>query len=238
MGRDELTFTDHLEELRWRFIRVFIVFSLAAAISFPFAKPILEFLIFPLGRTFFFTPMEAFWVRLKLSLFLGTLLVFPYLLWELWGFVAKGLLPHEKKYFLIYLPFSLIFFFLGIVFGYSFVLPLCLRFFLGFGSTTLQPMISINSYVSFLLGLLLSFGVVCELPVALLFLSHVGWVTPDFLIHKWRYAVVSVFVLAAVLTPPDVFSQLLLVIPIFLLYGVSIFFARVGTSWRRRRSSL
>ena len=184
------------------------------------------------------SPSEAILVHLKLDLFLSIVVILPYFLWEGWRFVAAGLFPGEKKFFFIYSPFAFLAFCGGASFAFFVVLPLTLRFFMAFGSPELQPMISIGSYVSFASSLLLSFGVIFELPVAVLFLSHLGVVTPSLLVEKWRYVVVFIFVFSAVFTPPDVLSQLLMALPLLALYYFSIFFAHLGSRWRRKVAPL
>ena len=235
MAQENLPLSEHLEELRWRLLRSSFLLLLTTFLSCFFVKSFLRFLIQPLGKTFYLSPSEAVLVHLKVALFLGFSLGFPYFLWEAWRFVSAGLLPDEKKFFFIYFPFALLAFFAGLLFAFFIVLPLCLRFFLSFGSDSLQPMISIGSYVSFMSGLVFSFGLTFELPVVILFLSHLGLVTPSFLMDQWRYIVVAIFVIAAVVTPPDVLSQMLLALPLLVLYGMSLFLSHLGSSWRKGR---
>lgn len=239
MDGEKLPLRNHLEELRWRSLRILIVFLITSSFSLFFVKTILEFLLLPWGRAVvYLSPTEALFAYLRLTVLSGLILTFPYFLWESWGFVSKGLLPHEKKYFLIYFPFSLGAFCLGVLLAFRIILPLFLQLILRIGSDSLQPMISVGQYLSFVATLLLSFGVLFEFPVAVLFLSHVGLLTPSFLIEKWRHILVLAFILGAVLSPPDVLSQIVIAIPFLFLYGVSILFSHLGIRLREKSRPL
>lgn len=185
-------------------------------------------LIKPAGKLVFIAPQEAFVTYIKVSLIAGIFLAFPVLIWQVWRFVSAGLTGTEKKYFLYYAPFSFMLFFIGSAFAYFVILPIGMRFLLGFATDSLQPMISVSKYVSFAGMLLLAFGVVFELPLVVLFLTKIRLVTPEFLKRKRKQSILIIFIVAAILTPPDMVTQCLMAGPLILLYEISILFSRLG----------
>jgi sec-independent protein translocase protein TatC len=178
---------------------------------------------------YFFSPTEAFWTTLKVSFFSGLALAFPVVLFELWRFVAPGLYSHERRYALPFIVCGTLFFGAGLVFSHFIVLPFALEFLIGFGAAHgLRPMLSIGLYVDFYLKVMLAFGVVFEMPIAIVLLAKLGLVTPEFLARHRRYAVLANAVLAAVLTPTaDVFNMLLMMIPLLVFYELGIIGARL-----------
>ncbi len=241
----EMSFLDHLEELRWRLVRSIIAVMLGGVLAFLFSDYVLDFLLKPFrtavrmhaeaagnsgaeaaAQLIFLAPTEGFMVRIKLALFAGIFISLPYVLWQMWQFVAPGLLEHEKKYIPRIVAFSTFFFFLGAYFCYEVVLRYGLNFLLGYQSADLVAQISIREYLKFVTLLILTFGIVFEMPVLTYFLTRMGLVTPEFMRQKRRYSIVLIFALAAIITPPDVFTQLMLALPLFVLYEVSIWVSK------------
>jgi len=223
----EMTLIEHLTELRARLIRAFLAIGIGFVITYSFSLKIFEILKKPVGELVFLSPTEAFFTRLKVSLFAGFLLALPYILWEVWGFIAIALRRHERKYTVIFIISALAFFILGGSFGFFIILPLGLKFLLGYGLPGVNPMISVGKYVSFVIGVILVFGTVFEMPLFFLFLAKLGVVTPKFMSKNRPYIVLIIFILAALLTPPDVVTQVLLALPMLLLYEISLVLVKI-----------
>jgi sec-independent protein translocase protein TatC len=180
-------------------------------------------------RLVFIAPTEAFFVNLKVAFYAGLILSVPLLLFQVWKFVAPGLYEQERRYSFPFLIVSTILFLLGAAFAYMVVLPIALHFLIAQGGELWQPNITLSNYLSFCMRLILAAGLIFEFPVLVYFLAKVGVVTPEFLVQNRKYALLAAFIVSAILTPPDVFSQVLLAVPLFLLFEVSIFVAkRVG----------
>jgi sec-independent protein translocase protein TatC len=223
-----MTIIEHLEELRRRLLIALAALGVGAAVSFVYVDRLLAFLIRPVGRLVFLAPTEAFFVRVKVALLAGVFLSLPVLLYQLWRFISVGLTPSERRYALWLLPPALGLFVGGAAFALVVIVPIGVRFLLSYQTPQLEPMISVGAYTSFVTAFLLAFGLVFELPIVLVFLTKIGLVTPASLAAGRRYAIVAIVVAAAVLTPGgDVFSQLLMAIPTYLLYEVSIWIARI-----------
>ncbi|GIW43580.1 MAG: Sec-independent protein translocase protein TatC [Candidatus Binatia bacterium] len=230
--------TAHLEELRWRLIKALVGIGAAFLLCYQFAELLFGFLTQPLYSASFLggdNPghsvnligtgvVEAFFTKLKVALIAGVFLSSPVTFYQLWRFVAPGLYPHEKRYALPFVFFASFFFVAGAAFCYQLVLPVGYRFFLDqYATIGVRPELRISEYLSFTARMLLAFGATFELPVMTFFLARAGVVTHRTMLGYWRYAVVGIFVSAAVLTPgPDVASQLLMATPLLVLYGASI----------------
>jgi sec-independent protein translocase protein TatC len=224
---DKLPFTEHLEELRHRLIVSLAGVAIGFAASYGFSERILLFLQRPMPtHLVFIAPTEAFFVNLKVALYAGIFLSTPLILFEVWKFVAPGLYEHERRYSLPFLLISTLLFLMGGVFAYLVVLPLALHFLIAQGGELWRPNITLSSYLSFCIRLIMAAGLIFEFPVLIYFLSKVGVVTPAFLVKNRKYALLAAFVVAAVLTPPDVFSQVLLAVPLYALFEASIFVAK------------
>lgn len=170
---------------------------------------------------------EAFITKVKISLVAGVVLVSPIIFWQIWGYVVPALHQNEKRAMLTLLPASLILFAIGITFAYLTVFRFAAKFLLLVAGEGLEAMISVSRYVSFLLGFLLPFGLMFQLPLVILFLTRIGIVSPSFLVAKRKYVMVGSFVLGALLTPPDIISQVFMGTTLILLYEISIFISRL-----------
>jgi sec-independent protein translocase protein TatC len=235
MSESTMSLIEHLEELRQKIIKIILAVLLGTIISFVFFNDIiLEIITKPIaGKDLSLvqlTVTEAFLTKLKVSVLTGTIITIPYTAWQIWSFVLPALYSHERKYIYMITPFSAFLFTAGIVFAYFVVLPLALIFFISQGGGSLVPMLSFARYVSFVLGFLLPFGLVFQLPLAVIFLTKIGVIDYKFLKSKRKYAILIIFIVAAVLTPPDVISQVLMAAPVLVLYEISILI-----SWIIRR---
>lgn len=211
-----------------------IAIGVAFAIAYAFIKQIVEILMRPLlqalptGSSLIFTAVpEAFFMYLKAALLAGVFFSFPFILYQIWAFVSPGLYEREKKYVLPYIFVSSFFFIIGAVFCYFIVFPIIFRFFLSFSSEFIRPLPAIREYLSFTIKLLLAFGLLFQWPAMILFLARMGVVTPKALSQNRKYAILAIFVVAAILTPPDLVSQLLLAGPLLLMYEISIWMAKI-----------
>ncbi len=229
---EELPVTEHIEELRQRIFKSIIALVVGFLIAWPFRKDILLFLEKPLpedlrGKLIFLSPPEAFFTALKVSFFAGVLIALPFVLYQAWKFIEPGLYEHEKKFILPFIFFSLLFFFGGASFAYFVILPFGLRFLLGFMGDLLTPQITVGSYISFVIQMILAFGFVFLLPVVVWLLSKLGVINYRMLENNRKYAILFIFVIAAVLTPPDIFSQVMMALPLLGLYELSIWIAKI-----------
>ncbi len=231
----EMTLIEHLTELRARLIRSFLAIGIGFIITYSFSLKIFDVLKRPIGKLVFLSPTEAFFTRLKVSFFAGFLLALPYILWEIWGFIAIALKRHERKYTVIFIISALVFFVLGGSFGFFVILPLGLKFLLGYGLPGVNPMISVGKYTSFVIGVILVFGTVFEMPLFFLFLAKLGIITPKFMSKNRPYIVLIIFILAALLTPPDVVTQVLLALPMLLLYELSLIIVKIVVRKKREK---
>lgn len=228
------SFVSHLLELRnrllWALGAVLAVFIVAA----PFANQLYEFLAAPLmsalpeGNSMISTqPHGPFFVPFKFAFAFSVAIVMPYLLYQLWSFVAPGLYSHEKKLAVPILVSSSLLFYLGILFAYFAVFPIIFAFFAGSAPEGVSVMTDINMYLSFVLKLFFAFGLAFEVPVATVLLVKAGVTTPDSLSSKRPYIIVGAFAVGMLLTPPDIFSQTMLAIPVWILFELGLYFSRI-----------
>ncbi len=223
----EMGFLDHLEELRGRIIKSLFSIILFSIGAYFFSEKLIDFVTGPISEVYFMAPTEAFSTRIKISLIAGVIISVPVIFYHAWKFIVPGLFEREIKLLVPAVLSSTVFFLIGAIFCFLFVLPLSMKFLLGFGTEKLKPMIKIKDYISFVSYMVLAFGSVFELPVISYFLGKVGIITPRTLIKGRRYAITAILVLAAVITPPDVFSQMMLAGPLYFLYEVSILVLKI-----------
>ncbi|HEX5816657.1 MAG TPA: twin-arginine translocase subunit TatC [Methylomirabilota bacterium] len=236
---DKMPFMEHLGELRVRIMRSLYAVLVGLVIAFPFSERITEFLMRPvttLGHKLVFTaPAEAFWVQMKVALITGVFISAPGILWQVWAFIAPGLHKHERKYAAPFVIIGSLMFVGGGAFALLVVTPYAIEFLLSYARATLQPMITIENHVGFILKFTLAFGLVFELPLILTILARMGVVTPKMLARNRKYAILGAFIVSAILTPtPDMFNQSLMAGPLILLYEVGIVCARI---FGRRRAA-
>ncbi|MDM8552924.1 twin-arginine translocase subunit TatC [Desulfobacterales bacterium HSG2] len=231
---DKLPFTSHLEELRSRLITCFLAVFIGFGISYIFKEHLFQILIRPLvtvmgkGDKLVFTGLpEAFFTYLKVALLSGLMLAAPVILYQFWMFVAPGLYTRERRLLIPVVTLSSVFFVGGALFGYFIVFPFGFKFFLGFANETIRALPSMKEYLSFSSKLLLAFGLVFELPLILTFMARLGMVSVELLKKNRKYALILFFIGAAILTPPDVVTQIMMAFPLMLLYEVSILGARI-----------
>ena len=225
---DDFSFLDHLDELRSRLITSCLTVVITSCLFYSFyLDPFLNFLIKPVGSLVFTSPAGAFSARVHVSILGGVFLALPVIFYQVWQFVAIALKPQERTYLGIFVPASILFFFAGVCFGYFVMVPMATRFLLGFSSSNLVPMITVDNYISYVGTFVLGSGITFELPLVLLFLTKIGIATPAFLIHQRRYAIIAILIVSAVLTPPDVVSQLLMAVPLIILYEIGIIVSKM-----------
>jgi sec-independent protein translocase protein TatC len=237
----EMQFFDHLEELRWRVIKCAIAVVAFAVPCGIYWKQIFDIvMIYPLRfinphpKLIFTSPSEAVVISFQIAVFGGLIVAAPVVFYQLWRFISPGLYKNEKRMVLPTVIASTIFFLMGILFCY-FTFPLVMNFLVSYAGNRIDPMFKANDYFGFLLKLSISFGVVFELPVISFVLAKMGIITAGFLIKHIRYAIVIIFIIAAVLTPPDVFSQCILAAPLLVLYGLSILVAAVASKKKKEK---
>lgn len=233
MPNEKQPFLTHLEELRNRLIVCAIAIGIGFVISYIFSKQLFSFLILPLTEVLpadshlIFTNLpEMFIAYIKVALIAGIILAIPVIFYELWMFLAPALYRREKGYLIPFVLFSSILFLVGSLFGYFVVFPYGFKFFIGFATEDIQALPSVKQYFSFTIRLLLAFGVVFELPVVVFFMTKIGLITPDSMKRFRKFAILSSFILSAILTPPDVATQIMMALPIIILYEVSILISK------------
>lgn len=231
---DKAPFTEHLEELRSRLIVCFVAVGIGFVVSYFFKEKLFELLMKPLtdvmgeGDQLIFTNLpEAFFVYLKTAFLAGVMLAAPVILYEFWKFVAPGLYKKERKLLLPVVFLCSFFFIGGALFGYFIVFPYGFKFFLGFATEYIRPLPSMKEYFSLASKLLIAFGVVFELPLIVTLLSRLGFVSVGFLKKNRKYALLLFFVGSAMLTPPDIITQIMMALPLMLLYEISIIGAKI-----------
>jgi sec-independent protein translocase protein TatC len=231
---EKLPFTSHLEELRKRLIISFVAVGIGFAASYGFKEYLFTILVHPLmkvmqeGDTLIFTGLpEAFFTYLKVAFLSGLMIASPIIIYQFWMFVAPGLYTKEKRLLLPIIFLSSVFFIGGALFGYFIVFPWGFKFFLGFATEQIRPLPSMKEYLGFSAKLLLAFGLVFELPLVLTFLAKLGVVSVEFLKKQRKYAILLFFAGSAILTPPDVVTQVMMALPMMLLYEISIIGAKI-----------
>lgn len=261
-GRGLLDFkmplTEHLVELRKRILVSLSAVLVAFCVCFFFSEQIFTVLTMPLKGYFtflrsypywdfvrrkeafslvFLSPTEAFWAHIKISMIAGLVISVPVIFHQFWKFISPGLLEKEKKYVAPFVFSGTMLFLIGAAFCFLVILPFAIQFLLTYKTASLTPLISVGNYMDFCLKFILAFGLIFELPLIIVILTRIGVVTPETLAKKRKYAILVAFIAAAILTPtPDAFNQVLMAVPIILLYEVGILLSRLFV--RKRRQSV
>jgi len=230
----KMSLTEHLIELRKRLTNSLIALGIGFFICYYFKDWLFSFLtkpltdVLPKSSYLIYTGLtQAFFTYVKIAIFASLILTSPFIIYQVWKFISPALLPEEKKYVVPFVFFSTLLFLSGVLFGYFVVLPTAFEFFVSFNNQYLKAMISFSDYLSFLVTFLLGFGLSFQLPILIFFLAKLGIVTDKQLSKNRKYAILLIFIAAAVLTPsPDALSQVLMAIPLMFLYEVSIFVAK------------
>ncbi|MDW5289848.1 twin-arginine translocase subunit TatC [Formosa sp. PL04] len=264
---NEMSFLDHLEELRWHLIRATLAVMIAAVIAFIAKGFIFDTLIFGPTKPSFFTydilcrvsnylglddsfcfneaafeiqsrtMAGQFSAHIWTAITAGFIIAFPYILYELWRFISPGMHPSERNNSRGFIFISSILFFLGVLFGYYVICPLSINFLGTYQvSEKVHNDFDLSSYISLIRSSVIACGIIFELPIIIYFLAKVGIITPEFLKKYRKYALVIVLVVSAVITPPDIASQIIVAIPVLILYEVSIFIAQFVTRKERKKS--
>jgi sec-independent protein translocase protein TatC len=230
----EMSFLDHLEELRWRVIYSLIGIVVGAVVLWFFIDPVMEYFLLKPAVTYKMNlqnlrPFGQVFLYMQVAIFGGIILSIPNIIYQIWKFIAPGLYPHERKYITLIVVFTSLCFLLGVAFAYFFILPAALQFFANFGTEDIANIISIEYYFEFILTLMIGAGVIFELPMLSFFLSRLGIITPKMMRKYWRHAMVVSFVVAALISPgPDPFSMMLMAIPLVFLYEISILISKLS----------
>lgn len=238
-----MPFLDHLEEFRWRVLKSLAAVVLFTVGSFSFSGFMLRILTIPNttlekpARLIFLKPTGMLMVRMEIALAVGIICAIPVLFYQGWQFIAPGLLPRERKYFVPALLLTTLCFLIGTGFAYFILIPTVLPFLFSMGTDTIEPTINITEYMSFVLRLILISGLIFEMPILAFFLSRTGIVNPAILRRYRRYGLVLVFIFSALVTPPDPISQLLMAFPLIFLYEISIWVSVLGYRKKKKRES-
>ncbi len=226
---DKMSFLEHLEELRQRLVRSAVALVVGFGICWGFREQIFHFMTAPLRATgfkenFIYTsPADALMLYMKMAFFLGIFVALPYLLWEVWGFIAPGLYANEKIYVVPFILFGTLFFVGGAAFGHYYLFPSAFAFLGEFGGKDMKFMPKIDEYWSFYSWFLLGLGLVFQIPVVIFVLARIGLVTPGLLLRGWKFAILGAFVISAFITPsPDMVNQTMLALPMIGLYVLGV----------------
>lgn len=232
----EMSLFEHLDELRKRILIIVAIIVVAAVICFTFVSEVLDFLIAPAGEMdlIYTTPAEAFMAQIRLAFTAGAVLTLPLTFYHVLAFITPALRRAERRTIIPLIIFMNMLFFMGMAFSYYVVFPFALRFFMGFETEVLFPLFTISRYISFVVMFLVSFGAVFQVPVVFWFLGRLGIVSSHFLRTKRKFAILIMAVISSLITPPDFFSQLLMIGPLLILYEIGVFLVRL-TERRRRK---
>jgi len=229
---------DHLGELRSVMIHSSIAALVATILCWFWSADLLDILIRPIHDQgiYFTAPNEAFMTRLKISAVVGLFVVAPFIFFKVYGFILPGLYRRERKVVTPLLLATTVLFYTGVAFAFLVVIPQVMSFLLSFGTEALEPLIGVGPYFNFVSRLCLAFGLVFELPLLVLFLSVIGILDPRTLLRTWRYAIIIIVAMSAMLTPPDVISQVMMAGPVLVLYLGSVLISIAVTSRRKKEN--
>ena len=241
---DDISFISHLMELRSRLIRMLLILFLGFLPCAFFARELYSILAFPLleklpqgGQMIATEVITPFFIPMKVALMVAFLITLPHTLYQVWAFVAPGLYGHEKRLFLPLVFVSSLLFFTGMAFAYFAVLPLVFEFIVHFAPEGVAVMTDISEYLNFVLSMFLAFGITFEVPVFVLVLIRTGLVSIEKMKSVRRFVLVGAFIIGAIFTPPDVLSQILLAIPLYLLYELGIILAALSIKQPTRQAA-
>lgn len=225
---------DHLNEMRWRLVRCVIAAAVGFCICWAFVEPIFAVIVKPLlavlpadGNAMYSTMPEAFFIRMFVACIAGLFVASPVIFYQVWAFISPGLYEEEKLFIVPVAVISAVFFVGGALFCYYIVFPFAFQFFMSYNTEQIRVIPRISDYVDFVLKLLIAFGLIFEMPLFAFFLSRMGVLTAAMMRQARRYAILGIFIVAAILTPPDVVSQLLMALPMLVLYEISVVVAAV-----------
>lgn len=242
MSDDRMPLTAHLEELRRKLIVSGVTWLVAFLACYAVAEKLFDLIASPVRQALpegtslvFITATEPFFTFLKIGALAGLLVALPVIFWQLWSFIAPGLYQHEKRYVIPFVLASTLCFAVGTFFGFRYVFPMAFKVLIEFGTSSgdLNAMLSMGAYLSLSSKLLLAFGLVFELPVVIFFLARMGVVDHKMLARNRKFALLAAFLIGAMLTPPDVFSQTALALPFIVLYEIGIVVARLFGKHRK-----
>lgn len=229
MENKQLTLVEHLSELRKRIIIIFLGIIVGSIIGYRFVDNIVEILVKPAEKLEFIylSPPELFLAYIKIAIISGLIISSPITLMQIWLFIKPGLKPNERKYLRFALGMGIIFFLIGIVFAYFTLVPITINFFTQISQNEIAPLFSFDSYLSFISSILLSSGLIFELPLLIILLAQLNLINANTLKKYRKYVILIIFIVAGIITPPDVISQTLLGLPMVFLYEVSIWIASI-----------
>jgi sec-independent protein translocase protein TatC len=230
MDEGKMTVIEHLEELRWRIIISLLSVLLCSIGGYFIANSVMHVLSAPLGKNklVYLTPSEGFVTHIQVSLVCGIILASPVVLYQIWAFINPALKAEEKKYFFTFMPLVIFLFSCGVAGGTFFILPAGMKFLINFSTVDLQPMLSVSNYFSFAMSIIVSCGLVFELPLLALLLGKIGLINSGKLSYYRKYAILGAFIIAGVITPSvDMFTQILVAVPVIFLYEGSIILLKI-----------
>lgn len=224
----DMSLAEHLSELRSCILKVLAYLAVGMGISFYFIRQIMDILTEPAGQLYYMRPAEAFMIYMKITLLGGLVLALPFMLYELYAFIKPALTLREKRFTLCSIPIVVVLFLGGMLFAYLLVFPRALEFFLGFAADKVNPLLSMESYLDFMLMLVVPFGFVFNIPILILLLAYLQLLPVKVLKRYHKHVILAAFILAAFITPtPDIITQSLLALPMVILYEISLLACRV-----------
>ena len=240
MKEKNLTLIGHLSELRKRITIVAIALITTSTVSYFYVEPLIDGIIklAPSLEFIYVAPAEMLLAYVKISIIAGLIISAPIIFWQIWAFVKPGLIKQEKKYIVVSLIGGSFFFITGVVFAYLVVLPFMLQFFANMQTEDIKPMISFGTYVGFITTILLCFGLVFETPILMILLTRFGIIKVKFFTENRKYIILIIFVVAAIVTPPDIISQILLAVPMILLFEIGIILSKLGLRKKAKQAAL